>query len=513
MPQVINTPGIYIEEQIQVQPISPAEAALTAFVGSTRKGPVGKPTLISDYSSFEHIFGGLAAEHMLAYAVQDYFTNGGRQVLILRLAGSGASRAQINLPTAVNPQNTLKLEAASEGVWGNDLSVQVMLWDGSPKGIKRWLKRASAAPRFRLHVFERGQLSEVFSEVSLTPGDAVFLPDVLSSQSRLIRAVKPGPSYVLPTAMPLVNPSAIQATGGQDGSALAASDYLKNEADGQGIYALKQADGFNLLCIPPAQKNGHTEPSVYRAALELCMDHRAILLIDPPANWSGSTQHPASELLGIQGPETCNAAVYFPRLVQQDVLQHGRDECFVACGAAAGVIAATDAKFGVWKPPAGSAALLKVVKQLQPVLTTSSLESLSIRGVNVIRNLPDNSFALWGARTLFAEGAYTYLSVRRTALFIEDSVSKGIRWALFEANDELLWGKVRQQVERFMWDLFLAGAFPGNRPEVAYFVKCDRETTTHQDLTRGYFNLLIGFAPLRPAEFIVLSLRQKAGAV
>jgi phage tail sheath protein FI len=103
--------------------------------------------------------------------------------------------------------------------------------------------------------------------------------------------------------------------------------------------------------------------------------------------------------------------------------------------------------------------------------------------------------------------------VRRTALFIEDSVSKGIRWALFEANDELLWGKVRQQVERFMWDLFLAGAFPGNRPEVAYFVKCDRETTTHQDLTRGYFNLLIGFAPLRPAEFIVLSLRQKAGAV
>ncbi|MEY3984381.1 MAG: hypothetical protein RL160_1940, partial [Bacteroidota bacterium] len=210
MPLDIQTPGIYIEEQIQFRPISPAETALTAFVGTTRKGPVGIPTLISDYASFEHIFGGLATEHMLAYAVQDYFTNGGRQALILRLAGSGASRAQINLPSAVNPQNTLKLEATSEGLWGNDLSVQVMLWDGSPKDMKRWLKRASAAPRFRLHVFERGQLSEVFTELSLTPGDAVFLPDVLSSHSRLIRAVKPGPTYSLPTTMPLVNLSAIQ---------------------------------------------------------------------------------------------------------------------------------------------------------------------------------------------------------------------------------------------------------------------------------------------------------------
>lgn len=511
MPLDIHTPGIYIEEYVHYQTIFPAETALTAFVGSTRKGPVGIPTLISDYATFEHIFGGLAAAHMLAYAVQDYFTNGGRQALILRLAGAGASRAQINLPIAVNPQYTLKLEATSEGLWGNDLSVQVMLWDAAPKGIKRWLKRASAMPRFRLHVFERGQLSEVFPEVSLTPGDAVFLPDVLSSHSRLIRAVKPGPTYVLPAAMPLMNQSAVQATGGQDGPALAASDYLKNGADGQGIYALKQGDGFNLLCIPPAQKNGHTEPSVYRAALELCRDQRAILLIDPPANWSGSAEKPANELLRIQGPETCNAAVYVPRLVQQDVLQHGRDDCFVACGAAAGIIAATDAKYGVWKPPAGSSALLKGVKGLQPILSISSQESLNIKGVNVIRNLPDQRFAVWGARTLFAEGEYKYLSVRRTALFIEDSVSKGITWALFEANDEPLWSKIKQQVERFMWDLFQAGAFPGNRPEDAYFVKCDRETTTHQELTTGYFNLLIGFAPTKPAEFIVLRLRQKAG--
>lgn len=514
MPHIIKTPGVYVEELSKPLEITGVETSVAAFVGSAQMGLEQEPMRIASFAEFKQNFGGLAAEHMLSYAVHDFFLNGGKQALVLRISGSGARRAQIHLPCAGKSGNVLKLEASSTGLWGNELSVQVQQWEGPNRAIGRLLKRAPVVQRFRLHVYFREQLVEVYPELSLIPGDAAFLPEVLSSQSRLLRATGTARAWDIPTTEPLVNLVPIHASGGQDGSALTVSDYLGNEALERGIYALNKASGFNLLCIPPAQRNGNTDPVVYHAALRFCAQRRAILLIDAPSTWTGNTvprSAPSAELLGIQGLETINAAVYAPRLLQRDPLQSGTDDVFVPCGAVAGLIAATDAQYGVWKSPAGTSARLAGVKGLQPVFSTAELESLNVLGINGIRHIPGSGFAVWGARTLYAEGEYKYLAVRRTALFIEESVSKGIAWACFETHDEQLWNRVTQLVDAFMMRLFRAGAFQGNQPSAAYFVKCDRETTTPQDVSDGYFNLLIGFAPLKPAEFVVLRLRQKTG--
>lgn len=510
MSNVYQTPGIYVEETNPLAyQIKGVETSVTAFVGNTVMGPLGVPIRISGFEEFRQVFGGLSTESMLGYAVNDYFLNGGSQALILRLAGNGALHAQLSLPCGGAQANTLQLEARYVGHWGNDISVQVQLWGNAKTGIWRWLKRVNEAPRFRIKVYFREQPVEEFTDVSLKQGDSTFLPEILASHSRFIRAVQTDGQWVLPGTLPLANLKPIKAAGGHDGAALCNSEFLGHEEEETGIYALKKGDYFSLLCIPPARRGGDTDPAVYRAALKLCAERRAMLLVDAPSTWTGTSVPEANAFLWNQEHENRNAAVYFPRLIQSDPLQNGREDVFVPCGAVAGVIAATDSNFGVWKPPAGTSALLKGVKGLQPTLSTAMMERMTARGVNCIRSSADSAFALWGARTMSSSEEYKYLSVRRTALYIEESVLNGTGWVCFEENNERLWQKLRLQAEDFLMNMFRAGAFQGNSPDVAYFVKCDRETMTQQEIDSGYCNLLIGFAPLRPAEFIIIKLSNK----
>ena len=138
-------------------------------------------------------------------------------------------------------------------------------------------------------------------------------------------------------------------------------------------------------------------------------------------------------------------------------------------------------------------------------------------GINVLRNFPVFGNISWGARTL--DGAdqqaseWKYIPVRRTALYIEESLYEGLKWVVFEPNDEPLWAQIRMNVGAFMSTLFRQGAFQGNTPAQAYFVKCDSETTTQNDIDNGVVNILVGFAPLIPAEFVVIQIQQLAGQI
>ncbi|MBU6324859.1 MAG: phage tail sheath subtilisin-like domain-containing protein, partial [Bacteroidetes bacterium] len=479
-------------------------------------GPSGVPVNISSFDEYQRIFGGLASNSMLSYAVEDYFVNGGRKALIVRLNGLGAKKAVLRLPCAGNPASELQLEAVNEGAWGNELSVQIVRTEGGgllPLGLR---KKQSSSGCFGVKIFLKGILEETFSSASLIPGDAAFLPALLEANSRLLRVMKTSSGWTLPGQNPLYTLQSAPASGGYDGAELRPEDYLGSEPAGTGLYALRQADLFNLLCIPPARRGGDTNPTVYRAALRLCVERRAILLVDAPSSSAGSAIPGASqadELLGYQGTDTRNAAVYFPRLIKTDRLQKGQQDVFVPCGAVAGIIAAIDERRGVWKAPAGMDALLKGVKAVQVNLTEAQMANLNASGINNIRATPDQGILLWGARTLrgsdrFAD-EYKYLSVRRTALYIEESVLRGTAWTCFEHNDEALWKKLSLQVEDFLMKLFRAGAFQGNRPSEAYFVKCGKDTTTQQEIDNGILNLLIGFAPLKPAEFLLLKLQLK----
>ena len=210
-----------------------------------------------------------------------------------------------------------------------------------------------------------------------------------------------------------------------------------------------------------------------------------------------------------------NAVIYFPSIRAPDPLAESRLRTFVPCGAVAGIMAKTDAQRGVWKAPAGIDAILTGVPELELKLTDPENGELNPLGINCLRVMPATGRVVWGARTM--KGAdrlanqWKYLPVRRTALYIEESLYRGTQWVVFEPNDEPLWSQIRLNVGAFMHDLFIQGAFQGSTPKEAYLVKCDKETTTQYDIDRGIVNILVGFAPLKPAEFVIIKIQQLAG--
>jgi hypothetical protein len=259
---------------------------------------------------------------------------------------------------------------------------------------------------------------------------------------------------------------------------------------------------------------------VYHAALTYCVQRRAMLIVDPPVTWNSATAAAASDVttdVGVSGDAARNAALYFPRVIQADPLREGQLDTFVPCGLVAGTMARTDTQRGVWKAPAGVDAAVTGSQGLAINLTDAENGQLNPLGINCLRAFPVVGRVLWGARTL--RGAdqladeYKYISVRRLALYIEESLYRGTQWVVFEPNDAPLWAQIRLNVGAFMQNLFRQGAFQGRTPREAYFVKCDRETTTQNDINLGMVNIVVGFAPLKPAEFVIISLQQMAGQI
>ena len=261
--------------------------------------------------------------------------------------------------------------------------------------------------------------------------------------------------------------------------------------------ALRRTELVNLLVVP-----GDPESEVVADAMALAGARGAVLLRDPPVAWatvSAAVSGAASPTFP-RGPDT---AVYFPRIRQPGPLRG-------PAGAVAGVIARSDLTRGVWRSPAGLEANVDGVEELEVAVNDVDGGRLNPLGVNCIRAFPGTGPAVWGARTTDA-GDWKYLTVRRTALFVQESLGRGTRWARFEPNEEPLWARVRADAGAFMDDLFRRGAFAGTTPGDAWFVRCDGETTTQDDVDRGLVNIVVGFAPTRPAEFVVLHIQQVAG--
>jgi phage tail sheath protein FI len=313
------------------------------------------------------------------------------------------------------------------------------------------------------------------------------------------------------------------ASGGQDVDTLKDADYQGSAQQKSGLYALLKSDLFNLLCVPPDTRDGDTLPSVYQAALQLCVDRRAMLLVDSPAGWSQNPSDASAkaqaglDALGLSGTAARNAALFFPRVRMADTLQEGRPDTFIPSGIVAGVMARTDTQRGVWKAPAGLDAALAGILGLDVNLSDGENGQLNPLGINCLRAFPVYGRVVWGARTLRGADAladeYKYIPVRRLALYIEESLFRGTKWVVFEPNDEPLWAQIRLNIGAFMHNLFRQGAFQGTTPKDAYFVKCDHETTNQTDVNLGIVNIVVGFAPLKPAEFVIIKLQQIAGKI
>jgi len=268
-------------------------------------------------------------------------------------------------------------------------------------------------------------------------------------------------------------------------------------------------DLFNILCLP-----GVTNADVLAEAEAYCRERRAFLIVDAPAS-SKKPDDMTTTIAGTALPKSNYAAVYYPWLMIADPLKGGKLEPFPPSGTIAGLYARIDSTRGVWKAPAGTEATLVGVRGVEYPLTDPETGVLNPEGVNCLRVFPIYGAIAWGARTLrgsdIMADEYKYIPVRRTALFIEETLYRNLKWVVFEPNDEPLWAQIRLNVGAFLHSLFRQGAFQGTTPREAYFVKCDKETTTQDDINRGVVNILVGFAPLKPAEFVMIKLQQMAG--
>lgn len=312
------------------------------------------------------------------------------------------------------------------------------------------------------------------------------------------------------------------ATAGADGTRGGALDLLGLELPKTGIYALRDVDLFNLLLIPETfDMTAGQEAGLIPAAVSLCVEKRAFYIVDAPSNRT-LTDVPGPSIgdwvqstFGGLGNAARNAATYFPPVRIVDPLDGLRPRAMAPSGTLAGIYARTDAQRGVWKAPAGTDATLNGV--LDVALPVNDIENgqLNPLGVNVIRSFPAYGRVSWGARTGRGADAhadeYKYVPIRRLALFLEESLYRGTQWVVFEPNDEPLWAQIRLNLGAFMNGLFRQGAFQGTTPQEAFFVKCDKETTTQADRNLGIVNILVGFAPLKPAEFVVITIQQIAG--
>lgn len=543
---MFDTPGVYVREiPSGNRPISGVSTSNTAFVGVFERGPEDRAIRVTSYGEFERRYGGLMARSESSYAVRNYFLNGGAVAFIVRVTagedGDAPAASTQNVPV-LNPAatTTIGVTANSVGTWGNSLRV----------GIAH---AGAGATTFTLLVREYdGDVvvrEEAFLDVSIAEGNARYVETVVAAESELITVAHsdndlpdrtvtgttPGPATTLDALLEAPATDLTPLAGGADGilptneddtwSAVINGAIIGSEGDGSaanpptGMFALNTIapEVFNILCLPDVavmsqSDNGRRAnmASAYQSAAAYCRRNFAFLLVDVPPDCNRSNFGVWLGALGsAAGPD---AALYYPRVTGPDPADGGALRSMMSSGIAAGQYARTDATRGVWKAPAGTEARIAGGVPADP-MTDRQQGPLNTSGVNTIRTFPVYSSVIWGARTLDGADAraseWRYVPVRRLALFIENSLQRGLQWVVFEPNDEPLWANVRLSVNGFMSQLHRQGAFQGASARDAYLVKCDSETTTQADINLGILNVYVGFAPVRPAEFIVLRIQQR----
>lgn len=560
-----------------VRTITGVATSITAFLGRASLGQINEPVIINSFADFERQFGGLAVDYPLSYAVRDFFLNGGSQAIIVRLykdpATPSDAKAQLSIDglalTAQSPgiwgkklRSSIDVEVSDEvraslGLAATDalFNLTISLGNSSerflnvtvtnnarridrvlkaesnlvqwPKGVA-WPsstpampKTATAATAYKALLADPGNATK---QAAYAAAKADLDDDATKADKELAAALAANPQVPADIAKAQADIAAAEAAmKGSDGGDLDQAAYQGHQADKTGLYALDKADLFNLLCIPPDTRGGDVPIPVYQTAMSYCKDRRAMLIVDPPAAWSANKETAAAKAkeglaaLGLSGEAARNAALYFPRVLEADPLRNGQVDTFVPCGIAAGIMARTDSARGVWKAPAGLDASMVGIQGVDVALNDAENGLLNPLGINCLRAFPVNGRVIWGARTLRGgdqlADEWKYIPVRRTALFIEESLYRGTQWVVFEPNDEPLWAQIRLNIGAFMHNLFRQGAFQGSTPRDAYFVKCDKETTHQTDINSGIVNIVVGFAPLKPAEFVVIKLQQMAGQI
>lgn len=510
-----TSPGVYVVEVPSGnRTITGVATSITAFVGRALCGPVDDPVPIASFADFERTFGGLWRDSGLGYAIRDFYLNGGGAALVVRLTHTDdTTDPDRNAAAATLDVGGLALTASGPGAWANPLTVEVT--HPSDRDAAEVASAQGVRPEDLFGIVIGGNTvgppPETFLNVTVVDGPRQV--DVVLGASRLVSVTGD-----MPSDRPAAGSYTVANTArGVDGAPPVLTDYQGDAAAKTGLHALRKADLFNILCIPPTTPATDAPETLWSEAAALCREQRAFLVVDPPATATADDIDDwVTDTAGLTGASAANAALYFPRVHRSDPLRGGATGEFAACGAIAGTYARTDGSRGVWKAPAGIEAGLTGVTALSVHLGDAENGQLNPLGINCLRTFRGVGTVIWGARTLRGADVladdYKYVPVRRLALFLEETLYRSTQWAVFEPNDEPLWSQLRASIGAFLQDLFRRGAFQGSTPREAYFVRCDADTTTQYDIDRGVVNVQVGFAPLKPAEFVVITVQQQTAS-
>jgi phage tail sheath protein FI len=495
----LSYPGVYMEEVSSgVRPIGAAGTSTAAFVGRAQRGSTAEAKRVTNWTEFQKYYGTFIKESYLAQSVFQFFNNGGSQCYILRVTKSNAAKASCTVQNSASV-DAITFSAKNEGTWGNSLYLQIE--DGTD----------DSRPTFKISIrkpepgFDSEKISEivpleVFDNLSMDPESPNYVETVLNNRSNLVN-VELHATDSDPALRPVI-PQDIQLTGGTDGESLDETTFSK------AFSKLDTITDFSLLAVPGIGTSTMVDEGMNYCRKRTLQD---VFYIGEMA-WHEDDPEDAEKFRKDLTQPNSYGAVYFPWIKALDPSGKFTEPILLPpSGYIAGLYARIDSTRGVWKAPAGTEASLSGAVGLAANLTDVQQGNLNRININCIRRFASSGIVNWGARTITSDPEWTYVSVRRMAIMLRISIYNGIQWAVFEPNDEDLWGQLRLNLNSFMMTLFRKGAFQGSSPAQAFFVKCDSETTTQEDIDLGIVNILVGFAPLKPAEFVVVKISQKAG--
>ena len=539
-------PGVFVvETPSAVRPIEGVSTSTAAFIGYASQGPIpgtrlpngrmAQPQMVTSFTDYTRNFGGFREDSFLTYAARAFFENGGKRLYVVRVVGPGITSPPSSpppIPPVIGPGASaaparslagapIAVSAANQGEWGNRISVQVSASsDADANNFKLSVLYDAGAGAAVVETYDNVTYLASPSTLPGATNPADYARTVVNSRSEYIAITGDF------TAAPAAGTFAL--FGGSNGPLPQPADLIgapapDNTVTGTGLHALDNVTDVNIIAIP-----GAGDASTVQQGMEYCktrplqdcffvgdmgtMTSVEAARLDGAAPSVQRISEARTYATAFPGKSAGDyGAIYFPWVLSADPIGSGRNPRILLPPSPfmTGVYARVDNSRGVFKAPAGLEA--GIFGAVAPAVSISDTEQdqLNPISVNAIRAIPGAGIVCWGTRTIGSDASWRYIPVRRMAIFLRVSIYNGIQWAVFEPNDEPLWASLRLNIRAFMLVQFRAGAFQGSKPDDAFFVKCDSSTTTQADIDLGIVNILVGFAPLKPAEFVILKLSQK----
>lgn len=566
------SPGVYVEEfDSGSKPMEGVGTSTAGFVGLAQRGPVaGLPQLVTNFADFKRTYGGYLSENefgeyrFLAYAVEQFFLNGGSRCFVSRVAPADAKCAEGEIPKG---QAVLKFQAKNPGAWGDDIRVvitpcskaktQVFEILGTPEEPMYRVKNAAGFLAGDVIAYQDGE-NAVYAKVKKnqdqvltlsaplpeTVVDKNLLPSRVITTCEFHMEVKYGdtvevyenlsfnieaPGFIAKkTAKSDLIVAEYAGSAGKD----PAAPYDEIAAGGEDAVLVPFAGGSNgsAASLSAADFIGVDNGAGNRTGIQAFVDNDVVSIMAVPGVTDPNVQltltahceNLASRFAVLDVPKDAKkvqdvinhreivdssyAAMYHPWLQVFDPLDK-KNIMIPPSGSVIGIYARSDNSRGVHKAPANE--VVKGCVGLDCQFNKGEQDILNPKGVNLIRSFPGRGIRVWGARTVSSDGSWKYINVRRLFIYVEESIKANTNWAVFEPNDEVLWVRVQRTISVFLNNMWREGSLAGSSPDEAFFVNIGRDTMSQDDIDNGRLICVIGIAPVKPAEFVIFRITQK----